>query len=148
MKTNHIMLTALFITSAALLTPVLHAQQEACSTETAAGTYVVSCSGFTAAGPGGTLLPVHQLGLATGDRDGNFTGSTTVNIGGLILIPDAKVSGKATINPNCTGNITYNKGTPALLTVTFVVLREAKEIHGLVTDTGSVISCVLNRTSK
>jgi len=88
------------------------------------------------------------LGLATGDRDGNFTGSTTVNIGGLILIPDAKVSGKATINPNCTGNITYNKGTPALLTVTFVVLREAKEIRGLVTDTGSVISCVLKRTGK
>jgi len=118
---------------------------EACTNATAAGTYSVTCTGWTAAGPNGSLVPIKQVGVATGDRDGNFTGSTTINVGGQLVIPNFPANGKATVAPDCTGNVTYNKGTPAELNITFVVNPAAKELHGLVTDKGSVVSCTLKR---
>ena len=117
-----------------------------CSTSSTTGTYTVTCSGWTAAGPNGTLVPMMQVGTATSDADGNWTGSTVVNVGGQVVIPDAKVSGKAVVRPDCTGNVTYNKGTPGELNISFVV--NATEIHGLVTDKGTVASCVLKLVSK
>ena len=61
------------------------------------------------------------------------------------MIPDAKASGKAVVKPDCTGSVTYNKGTPAEMNLSFVILRLNQEIRGLVVDKGSVISCVLKR---
>ena len=116
-----------------------------CSSQSSAGTYTVTCSGWTAAGPGGALVPMMQVGVVTGDADGNWSGSTVVNIGGQVVIPDAKVSGKAIVKPDCTGSVTYNKGTPSELNVSFVIQRLNQEIHGLVVDKGSVASCVLKR---
>ena len=117
-----------------------------CSASSAAGTYTVTCSGWTAAGPNGALVPMMQVGTATSDAEGNWTGSTVVNIGGQVVIPDAKVSGKAVVKPDCTGNVTYNKGTPGELNISFVV--NGNEIHGMVTDKGTVAACVLKLVSK
>jgi hypothetical protein len=132
----------ILITAAAL-----SAQGPFCSNQTSAGTYAVTCSGWTAAGPGGTLVPVMQVGTAKGDENGNWAGSTTLNIAGQIVLT-APVSGKAVTNPDCTGSVTYNKGTPNELNISYVVIRDRGEIHGLVVDKGQVVACVLTRISK
>jgi hypothetical protein len=93
------------------------------------------------------LVPIKQVGVATGDASGFWTGATTINIAGQIIIPRATVSGQAILNPDCTGSIAYNKGTPSEVNINFVVNPTTKEILGVTTDKGSVISCELKRMS-
>ena len=57
------------------------------------------------------------------------------------------MTGKTTVNPDCTGTITYNKGTPTELNITYVMNPNTCEIFGLVTDKGTVVSCVLKLIS-
>jgi hypothetical protein len=146
MKTNKKSLF-LMLMAAAVLSSTASAQgnPNVCTNVSAAGAYSFSCSGWTAAGVGGSLLPMMQVGVVSADADGNWSGSSTINIGGQIVIPDAKVTGKTTVNPDCTGNITYNKGTPAELNISYVTNPRAEQIHGLVIDKGTVVSCVLQR---
>ena len=146
MKTNSIILFLMFLTAAVVFTPASYAQGT-CTNAAAAGTYTFTCSGFTAAGPGGSLLPIMQVGVATGDADGNWSGTSTINIGGLTVIPGAQVTGKTSVNPDCTGTITYNKGTATELNITYVVNPKTDELFGLITDKGTVTSCVLKRIS-
>jgi hypothetical protein len=56
-----------------------------------------------------------------------------------------QVAGQATVKSDCTGSITYNSSTLNPVNITFVVNLKTEEIFGLVTDKGSVISCVLKR---
>jgi len=92
-------------------------------------------------------VPIKQLGIVTGDATGFWTGSTTINIAGQSIVPKATVSGQATLDPDCTGTVTYNKGTPAEININFVVNAATNEILGLTTDKGSVMSCELKRMS-
>ena len=138
----------LAIVAGAALLPAAYAQgnPNACTSSATAGTYSVACSGWTV-GMAGALVPTKQVGIATGDASGFWTGATTIHIAGQPLIPKASVTGQATLSPDCTGAITYNKGTPTEVNITFVVNPNTEEIFGLVTDQGSVISCVLKRMS-
>ena len=135
------------MTAAVLFAPGAQAQggPNACTNAGVAGTYTVTCSGYTAAGPAGSFVPMMQVGFATGDADGNWSGSVTINIGGQTVIPSSKVTGKASLNPDCTGTITYNKGTPTEVNISYVVNTKTDETFGLVTDKGTVVSCVLKR---
>ena len=139
----------LLITAAVVFAPAAQAQGQggsnACTNAAVAGTYTVTCSGFTAAGFGGSLVPIMQVGLATGDADGNWSGTVTANIGGQTIIPASKVTGKANLKSDCTGTITYNQGTPTELNISYVVNTTTDETFGLVTDKGTVVSCVLKR---
>jgi len=119
---------------------------DACTPATAAGHYTVTCTGWTSVG--GALTPIHQVGLVTGDSAGTFSGFTSINIGGQVIISKAPVVGKATINPDCTGDITYNKGTPGELNITFVINPLTKETSGVIIDKGSVVSCTLKSMTK
>lgn len=145
MKTSSLILFSILTTAAVVFSPAASAQGSCTNTE-AAGTYSFTCSGWTAAGPGGSLLPMMQVGVATGDADGNWSGTATVNIGGVMVIPNSKVTGKATVNPDCTGTITYNKGTPTEMNISFVLNPKTSEIFGLITDKGTVASCVLKQS--
>jgi hypothetical protein len=138
---------ALTLLAAVALIPVTFAQgnSNTCSNSNTAGTYSVVCDGWTVPTAGAPLVPIKQVGIATGDASGNWSGATTINIAGQTVIPDAKVTGQGTVNSDCTGSITYNKGTPNPINITFVVNLKTEEIFGLVTDKGSVISCVLKR---
>src|SRR6187455_3442493 len=119
MKTSWLIAYFMIVTVAMVVAPAAQAQggPNACTNAAVAGTYTVTCSGFTAAGPAGSLVPMMQVGLATGDADGNWSGSVTINIGGQTVIPSAKVTGKANLNSDCTGTITYNKGTATELNI-------------------------------
>ena len=144
MKTKSLILCATLM--AIVFIQAAHAQG-ACTNNSAAGTYSVTCSGFTAAGAGGSLVPIMQVGIATGDADGNWSGTVATNIGGQAVIPASSVTGKTTVQPNCTGTITYNKGTPTELNISYVMNPRTDETFGLVTDKGTVVSCVLKRIS-
>jgi hypothetical protein len=146
MKTNSLILCLMLMAAAIVFTPAAYAQG-VCTNAGAAGTYSVTCSGFTAAGPTASLVPMMQVGIAAGDADGNWSGTVATNIGGQTVIPSAKVTGKTTVNPDCTGTITYNKGTPTELNITYVMNPKTGEIFGLVTDKGTVVSCVLRLIS-
>jgi hypothetical protein len=117
----------------------------ACTHSSAAGTYSVSCSGWVSVG--GSFVPIRQLGIATGDATGSWTGVTTINIAGQSIVPKATVSGQATLDPDCTGSITYNKGTAGEINLNFVVNAATNEILGIATDKGTVMSCELKRMS-
>jgi hypothetical protein len=146
MKTKSLILSSTLMVTAVLFIPAAHAQG-VCTNSTAAGTYSVTCSGFTAAGAGGSLVPIMQVGIATGDTDGNWSGTVATNIGGQTVIPASSVTGKTTVNPDCTGTITYNKGTPTELNITYVMNPLTNETFGLITNKGTVASCVLKRIS-
>src|SRR5258707_13214506 len=82
-----------------------HAQQ--CSARTTAGRYLVRCDGYLTPGPSAPQAPARTLATATADRNGIFTGSGTVSLGGAIV--NQTVSGTEQINPDCTGTITYSQ---------------------------------------
>lgn len=144
MKTNSRILLLSLIAAAVVFTPAAYAQGT-CTNAVAAGTYSFTCSGWVAAGPGGSLLPIMQVGVATGDSDGNWSGTATINIGGATVIPGAKLTGTTTVAADCTGTITYNKGTSTELNISYVVNPKTDQLFGLITDKGTVASCVLNR---
>ena len=144
MKTRSLILCSMLMTASAVFIPAARGQG-ICTNNSAAGTYSVTCSGFTAAG--GSLVPIMQVGVATGDADGNWSGTVTINIGGQTVIPASSVTGKTTVKPDCTGTITYNKGTPTELNISYVMNPRTDETFGLVTDKGTVVSCVLKRIS-
>ena len=130
----------------ALLAPIAFGQQYNrpwCSNDTVAGTYVVSCEGFITPVANGPSFPMTVLGTVTGDSSGNFSGIATNMVAGAMTT--APVAGPAQVNSDCTGKITYNKGTPGEMNVQFVVLSNGYEMRGMVVDKGANVSCHLIR---
>jgi len=131
------------------------------TTRTTAGTYAVVCEGqLTFPTPTSPLIPAKQLGTATADGDGHFTGTTTNSFGGFAVFTET-VSGTETVNPDGTGTITFTPsaidghpvpppgmGGPPLIDISFVVSEHGNRIDGIVTDPGTVFACVLRRISK
>jgi hypothetical protein len=121
------------------------------STRTTVGRYLVVCNGYLSPAQNAPLVPAKLLGIANADEDGNFTGSSTVMIGGGPSHQQT-VTGTEHLNPDGTGTISYNQridnqpGPP--LDITFVVTNDGDRIDGLATDPGTVFSCVLRRVSK
>ena len=147
------MKTTINITLWTLLMLVLTArsiQAQQCSTGTTAGRYLVRCDGYLTPGPGAPQVPAKTLATATAYRNGTFTGSGTVSLGGAIVTQT--VSGTEQINPDCTGTITYSQtinsqpGPP--INFTFVVSQNGDRIDGLVTDPGATFACKLTRISR
>jgi hypothetical protein len=121
------------------------------STKTTAGRYLVECDGYLSPAANAPLLPAKLLGTVSADDEGNFTGSSTVMIGGG---PSHKqtVTGTEHLNPDGTGTITYDQiidnqqGPP--LDITFVASKHGERIDGLATDPGTVFSCNLRRIAQ
>src|SRR5207344_965832 len=88
MKTSFLIVSLMLTGAAIVSTPLAYAQgTNSCNNNTAAGTYTVTCSGWTIAHPATPAVPVIQIGVAKADTDGNWTGSVTTNIGGAVVIP-------------------------------------------------------------
>jgi hypothetical protein len=121
------------------------------TTQTTAGRYIVICNGYLSPGPNAPLLPAKLLGTVTADDGGTFIDSSTVIIGGGPPHTQT-VTGTEQLSPDGTGTITYDQkidnqqGPP--LDITFIVSEKGDRIDGLATDSGTVFSCELHRTSK
>lgn len=146
MKTTFLIFSLMLIGAAIVSSPLAYAQgTNSCNNTTAAGSYTVTCSGWTIAHPATPAVPVMQVGVAKADTDGNWSGTVTINIGGAAVIAASALAGKTTVNANCTGTITFNKGTSSELNISYVMNPKSEEIFGMVTDQGTVASCVLKR---
>lgn len=53
--------------------------------------------------------------------------------------------GQSIVNSDCTGQITYNKGTPQELDINFLILHDGKELRGMLQNPGSAVQCDLIR---
>jgi len=131
-----------------LVGPAFAESGQQCSNRTNTGKYVTVCDGFLTPAPGAPLVPAKLLGVAIVDRYGNITGDGTVSIGGMIV--QQTVQGTETVNPDCSGSITYQtwiNGQPGPpLSFTFIISQGGDFANGLSTDSGSVFSCTLTRT--
>ena len=123
---------------------------DSCSTSTTVGKYIVVCDGYLTPGPNAPLTPAKVLSVGSSNFAGEINATGTVNIGGVIVTQ--QVTGTEKVNPDCTGTVTYtqtiNGQRAGSISFTFVVSENGNRIDGLSTDTGSLLSCVLTRTSR
>jgi len=104
------------------LTPVAHSAT--CSTATVAGTWGFTLTG-TAILPGVGPVPVAAVGRFTTDLQGNGVGTEARSVGGDYA--DETITGKWTVNADCTGTLTaniYENGNLVRVSVTSVVFDD------------------------
>ena len=92
--------------------PVVHAQDEnsGCSLASLNGRYAIEGQGTVVAQlPGFPPPPAPQgeVAIVAVNGAGSFSGSATLNIGGLVLNSVA-FTGSYTVNSDCTGTVTVN----------------------------------------
>jgi hypothetical protein len=126
------------------------AADDFCSTSTTVGKYLVVCDGYLTPGPNAPLTPAKVLAVGSSNFAGEVNATGTVSLGGQIVTQ--QVTGTEKVNPDCTGSITYsqtiNGQRAGTISFTFVVSENGNRLDGLSTDPGSVLSCVLTRTSR
>jgi hypothetical protein len=112
--------------------PAVHAQG-GCSVATLNGNYGFKNTGFTTPSHSvtGTEIPVAVLGLDMFDGAGNISVTNgTLAVKGKIFT-GGTTSGTYTVNPDCTGSITYTAGVAAGETQNMVIVNGGTEIFGI-----------------
>ena len=114
------------------------ASAQACSNASLNGTYVFTIHGQILAGPAAGI--VDGIALSTFDGQGNMTQIDAVSHNGVVAEVWRPGTATYTVNPNCTGSMTVvNAGAPPLNLV-FIVAKQGKEIHVVVTNPGTAIT--------
>src|SRR5215831_9484632 len=127
MKTN--VLRSLLVLGMVLTATLLPFQANAaqCSTASTAGNWAYTYSGtiFTANGP----LPAASVGHFHQDLSGNITGSQTRSVAGQSGLED--ISGKVSVNPNCTASATIEVFVGGVLqrTTTLALVYDSNGSH-------------------
>jgi hypothetical protein len=134
----------LLIIACVLLATSVFAENK-CNFRTIAARYGATCQGFVATSPGGTLTPFSLLGTCKGDANGFFKCTGTQSFDGTVV--PAINDGQSIVNSDCTGQITYNKGTLQELDINFLILNDGKKIRGMLQNPGSAVQCELIRMS-
>jgi hypothetical protein len=121
-----------------------------CTTKATQGYRGFVCEGYAALAPGAPQLPVRILGTCIATESGDFSCNGTANLSGTIL--PIQLQGPGTIEPNCTGHITYRQtiaGQPAPdVTVGLVVFDGGDVIKSMSLGSTGVLSCLSERISK
>jgi len=134
---------AAFTALALAVAPMANADNKGCSVATLKGTWSDKDTGFIVA-PAQIAGPFVGLSVETFDGNGGITIAGTASINGNIVSSTSK--GSYTVNPDCTGTITATNPVLGLTThTTFVIADSGNEIQMVVTDPGTVISCVARR---
>jgi hypothetical protein len=115
-------------------------QARPCSNTTTAGAW-----GFTSTGTflfpsqsGPVLVPLVNVGIFTADEAGNFVGSQTRNVGGVLA--DETITGSLSVNPDCTGTLIArasdaSSGAPIGTAITKIVLdHNGRQLQALITE--------------
>ena len=110
-----------------------------CTTASFKGTYGFSCEG-TIVGVG----PIAVVGLDVADGQGHSAGTETISYTGQIFsgVPFTETS---IVNPDCTviDEVTYSDGSKTH--AYSVMVDDKEEIRTIVTDPGSIITCVVKK---
>ena len=123
--------------------PVVHAQDanSGCSLASLNGRYGLEREGTVVAQLPGFPAPPAPLGevaIATFNGAGSFSGSATLNIGGLVLHSVA-FTGNYTVNTDCTGTATVNTALGLTLHNAIVVIGGGQRFIGTETDPFEVV---------
>jgi hypothetical protein len=123
--------------------PVVHAQDgnSGCSLASLKGRYAIDGQGTVVAQlPGFPAPPAPQgeVAIVTVDGAGSFSGSATLNIGGLVLNSVA-FTGNYTVNSDCTGTTTVNTALGLTLHNAIVVIAGGQRFIETETDPFQVI---------
>jgi hypothetical protein len=132
------------VTTLALsIAPTAKAESVRCSNATLKGTYVDKDTGFLTA-PNAVASPFAGLNIETFDGNGKMTGTGIGSLNGNIVA--VTQTGTYKVNPDCTGSYTV-KIDPLGLTVhgSFVIVDGGNELQIIITDPGTVITCVARR---
>jgi len=142
MKTKMTLLLASLMLAVAVFG---QAGSPACNLRSAMGAYGYSCSGAYQG------QPFAAYGYVYGDGRGQWHGYGKVSLNGTILpwTHDTRASDPATVNPDCTGSVTYQ------ITVAgqsapdahfeYVIVDNGREVKGFPVDQGYAVSCQLIR---
>ena len=120
------------------IAPLAGAQIKPCSAATLKGTFSDRDTGYI---PG--LGPFAGVNLYTFDGHGKITGSGTTSLNGLVV--SGTVSGTYKVNPDCTGSFEGQDSQGQTHGAYFVIDDGGNELQILVTDPGTVITCVARR---
>jgi hypothetical protein len=114
--------------------------QDGCSLRTLHGSYGAAADGLVTTGPPpvniSATIPIAVMAVQTYDGAGNFSGSNTTNLGGLVFTSTA--SGTYTVNADCTGSATSNLSSGEVIHFSFVIVDHARQILSVGTDPGVV----------
>jgi hypothetical protein len=132
-------ITALVLGSA----PTAKADYKGCSNATLRGTFSDKDTGWIfLAPPPAAPVPFAGVNIETFDGKGGFTGNGIASINGNPMPGSFK--GTYTVNPDCTG--TYTAQSPGLTVHAFFVIDDGgNELQIVITDPGTVITCVARR---
>ena len=109
--------------------------QGGCSSTSLNGAYAVSRQGTLLTSVLGLPAPApwDEVALAHFNGAGSFSGTATVNIGGVAL--SATFTGTYTIYPDCTGVLTVHPNVPVTITESIIVIKGGQAY--IATDTES-----------
>jgi hypothetical protein len=122
----------------------LHANPQACTTAILRGGYGAGTTGLinTSANPNDirirTFVPFAEAVYFLFDGNGNLSGSSTADFGGLIS--PVTFTGTYTVNANCTGSLTVDAGASGIVHRDLVIVDAGKEVEFVSTDPGVVIA--------
>ncbi len=119
------------------------ADDKGCSNYTLRGTYAQTGTGAITAPPD-MAGPFANVGTLVFDGNGGVTGGLVVNQNGSTA--QATETGTYTVNSDCTGTYTVQISPFGITSqASFVIDNSGDELEILVTDPGSVITCVAKR---
>jgi hypothetical protein len=121
-----------------------------CTAKTTEGYRGFVCEGYASLAPGAPQLPVRILGTCIATESADFSCDGTANLSGTVL--PIQLQGPATIEPDCTGRITYRQtiaGQPAPdVTVALVVFDHGDVVKSMSLGSTGVLACVSERINK
>ena len=132
------------VTTLALgLVPIANAHDKGCSNATLNGTFADKDTGFITAPPA-MAGPFAGVSTETFDGNGTLTASGIVSLNGTIVPVTSK--GTYTVNPDCTGTYTVQISPIGVTAHGFFVVDDGgNELQILITDPGTVITCIARR---
>ena len=147
MKRNTIakVLTIATVTALAVgLAPTANAQDQGCSNASLKGTFAEKDTGFVTNPPPAPASLFAGLNLETFDGNGTITATGFASLDGNGA-PQTE-TGTYTVNPDCTGTYAVQISPGGFTAHAFFVIDEGgNELQIIVTDPGTVISCVARR---
>lgn len=117
-----------------------NADNKGCSTATLKGNFADKDTGFLTAPPE-MAGPFAGVSAQNYDGKGTLTATGTVSLNGNIVAVTER--GTYTVNPDCTGTYTMQVSPIGLTTHGFfVIAASGNELQIIVTDPGTVITCI------
>jgi hypothetical protein len=131
------------LTLALAIAPTANAQYKGCSNASLRGSFSQAGSGVITSPPD-QAGPFANVGTLYFDGNGNVTGALTISQNGMSA--QATEKGTYTVNSDCTGTYTVELDPFGFSSGAFFAIdSNGNEVQIIVTDPGSVITCVAKK---